>query len=490
MLLGAGSLLAMTSATAPVHAQDVSALPSCTAFGPAVFTDGYVAEPWRAVVDGEGSVLGHRLTLRHAGVDIVLDAGRRGFALEATPGRLLVGDRWSDDTHLAMVDIARGCRLWQRRLGRLAYPVLQQGHGGSVRMTVHRPQTRAYAGSLSVDIETGVTEAFIDGECATNCHPSDGDVPAVAFGPAAAARPVPNFAGGAWPQGRTLAFGWRSGAVPPDWAKKAIKAAADDANESSNADSPTFKYRTSATNGIRYGGGLPAFCGGIACASRILPSTWGVWLRPHGTDFAWGTLRWCQKWSTTGCFDLRRVMLHELGHVTGLHHPESAGFRLAAAETVMHAVSPAKPQAGSGRHAFGRCDVATLQELYDLPHNRVPISTCNEVETRTSLAASKTSVAPGGSVTLTAVLRIADKAAYRRLADNPLNARSLKLKYRKAGSDDDWSTSWMRATNSGGRYELRITPASTWEFRAVFPTPDDEGLRYSRSSNLEVKVLP
>ena len=46
----------------------------------------------------------------------------------------------------------------------------------------------------------------------------------------------------------------------------------------------------------------------------------------------------------------------------------------------------------------------------------------------------------------------------------------------------------MRSLYSSGRYELTIAPSATWEFKAVFPTPDDEGLRYSRSPIRKVKV--
>jgi hypothetical protein len=219
-----------------------------------------------------------------------------------------------------------------------------------------------------------------------------------------------------------------------------------------------------------------------------MPSFWGVWLRPHGTEYAWGTLRWCQKNGADGCFDLRRIMLHELGHIVGLNHPSSAGFTLGANETVMHAISPAKPKPGSSRHAFGRCDVATLQELYDTPDNKTVISSCNDVATTLTLTAAKSAVDAGETVRLTAELRVEDKDAYGLLAGDPLNGRSVSIKYRRAASDDEWTTAWMRSLYASGRYELAIAPQASWEFKAIFPSPGDEGLRFSHSGVVIVKV--
>ncbi len=206
-----------------------------------------------------------------------------------------------------------------------------------------------------------------------------------------------------------------------------------------------------------------------------MPSFWGVWLRPHGTDYAWGTLRWCQKNASDGCFDIRRVALHELGHVIGLQHPSSAGFTLGAYETVMHAITPARPKPGSSRHSFGRCDVATLQELYDTPDNKTAISTCNDVATDLVLSAAKGAIDAGASVRLTAELRVEGRSGYGELAGNPLNGRSVQLKYRRAGSADTWRTAWMKSLYSSGRYELTISPPSELGVQGHLPDAGGRG---------------
>ena len=155
----------------------------------------------------------------------------------------------------------------------------------------------------------------------------------------------------------------------------------------------------------------------------------------------------------------------------------------------MQGITPIRPQAGSSRHAFGRCDVATLQELYDTPDNKTGISTCNDVATTLSLGTAASSVPRGSALKLTATLKIGDRSAYGQLAANPLNGRSLKLKYRRAGSTDAWKTVWMRSLYSGGRYEATIVLGSTSEFKAVFSSPSDEGLRYSLSATKKVKAI-
>lgn len=465
-------------------------LPRCGDLG-AASDDSAVTRPWEVILDQDGEVTGYRLALRVDGRDLHLRTGRRGFASSAGPGRMLVGERSDAGTQAHMLDTRRGCRVWSRSFKRLVYFEQDGVREGKLRFEALDPDTRRFRGRLLVDPETGDSGGLIDGQCIEACTPNDGDISVAAMASPGAARPVPSFAAGGWPKDKTLYFSWRAGGVPPSWAKTPMTDAAADATSTSASRSPRFVYRSDVNNGIGYTGSVPSYCSinGIACAGRAMPSTWGVWIRPHGTDYAWGTLRWCQKTSSDqGCFDVRRVLLHELGHIAGLTHPSSAGFTLAATDTVMQAISPARPKAGASRHSFGRCDVATLQQLYDTPDNRTRISTCNDLATKLTLSASRSSLAPGGSVKLKAQLLVGSRSAYGQLSGNYLNGRSVKLKFRRAGSNDAWTVAWLRPTYSSGRYESSISPSATWEFKAVFPAPSNEGLRYSRSATLKVKV--
>jgi hypothetical protein len=293
-----------------------------------------------------------------------------------------------------------------------------------------------------------------------------------------------------WFPWSVLSFRFHGSDNPPSWMRQAVRDAADDATDTSRSLSPIFSYVDSGGQGVvRYTSSFPSACANaIACASHDADQ-WTLRMRPQGYDFRWGELRWCQKTSGDGCFDAERVALHELGHVVGLDHPEAVGFRLSPSATVMHQVTPSRPHTSWDRHGFGSCDVASLQEQYGTPTMSTRIAGCNDVDSRLSLSASATQVPAGTRLVLSATLKVrTDAADYGELSGMRLNDRSVQLRRRAAGSSGAWTTSWMRWAEAPGLYTITLYPRAAYEFVAVFPTPDDEGLRGDSSGEVTVRV--
>jgi hypothetical protein len=355
------------------------------------------------------------------------------------------------------------------------------------------PVTRTALGDFRMTADGHITavgevDEAAGGACAEDCLPEDGSVTPAALLPLVSPRPVPETADDRWVVDTALRYRWHS-YDPPSWARPAINDAAEDASTTRRSQAPTFRLDSDATDTIRYGSSMPPGCEqGIACATHNVPDWWTIRLRPHGTDFSWGTLRWCQADSRDGCFDIERTMLHEFGHIAGLSHPEVGGFRLRPYDTVMHQLIPDRPEPGSGMRAYAHCDTATLQKRYDVQRSTSLISTCLDLVTRLSLEASAYSIRRGASVLLTARLNIVDRDGYGRLGGNLLSEREVLLRYRPAGSSQSWMTAWMSPGSTSGSYVTTLIPQGTWEYQAVFRSPSDEGLQGDTSGLVTVKV--
>jgi hypothetical protein len=306
---------------------------------------------------------------------------------------------------------------------------------------------------------------------------------------AAAHGPDPIFSG-RWNQNQSVPFSWRPGSVPAAVYQAAIKAAAADASTTRRSQAATFAYSAGASNLIGYGTGATCSTLGIACFTRNPPSSFTMWMREQGHRFDWGSLRWCQAYTTwpNGCFDVENIILDEFGHVEILNHHATYDNESDYLDALVQAISHAKPKAGWNAHAFGRCDVASLQLQYDMLSWGAKYSTCLDLETTLDLAANPSSVAKGASTTLTATLKVADDPSYVRLGLNPLSARTVTLQSRPAATPTWTTVGTMASGPTAGTYTMSVTLQSRTEFRAVFAQPTDEGLQSVTSTFVTVPV--
>ena len=205
-----------------------------------------------------------------------------------------------------------------------------------------------------------------------------------------------------------------------------------------------------------------------------------MWLREQGHVFDWGTLRWCQAYTTppNGCYDVETIALDEFGHVEILNHhvnytDESDYARRRRPDRLAGQADGRleRPRARPlrRRHAPAPVRHAELgRQVLDLPRPGDDAGPERKPDGRRPRA---------GPTTLTATLKVADVSSYVRLALNPI-APADGHPPATAGRDDDVDDGrddGGRATS--GTYTTSVSLQARTEFRAVFNKPADEGLR-------------
>ena len=303
--------------------------------------------------------------------------------------------------------------------------------------------------------------------------------------------PDPSLGSGTFPQDGTLEYDWRTGAVPPAPIRVAVNAAAADIEATRESRAALFAYDAAGTNPIGYGTGT---CGvnGLACFTRDAPDGFTMWFREHGRVFDWGTLKWCQMYTSApnGCYDAETVALDEFGHIEGLGHHVNFADDRDYTDAVVQTFSRTKPREGYNMHVLGVCDVARLQVRYDTEHASFPYSTCLDLPTKLSLSGNDTTLPYGGTETFTAFLEIVTDADYGRLSGNPVSRRTIKLQRRPPGGSTWTTIATMPYTTPTGTYVSALRLYGSAEFRAVFSTPTNEGLRGDVSPTVSVTVAP
>ncbi len=306
--------------------------------------------------------------------------------------------------------------------------------------------------------------------------------------PVTAATPTPAH-GSVWGSNQRVGYRWKDGKVPPGWARAAITAAGRDSNQSRAAQAATFAQDDSGSSWIAYTGNLPTNWA-IGYTVARAPDSFSIRIRPQGTVLDWGTLHWCQFYSSPprGCYDLEMVTLHEFGHVQTLDHPDEANVDKFL-DTVMHATVHSKPRVGWNMHEFGRCDIARLQIRYHALTSATRYSTCLDLPSALTLTSNSEGFESyGAAVTLTARLSVADDVKYAKLAGQRASGRVIELQRRAPGGSWEDAGTLTPLNDDSGRYTRTISVNGTYYWRAVFAEPTDEGLNGSTSAVLLISM--
>jgi hypothetical protein len=315
----------------------------------------------------------------------------------------------------------------------------------------------------------------------------------LAGGIATAHGPDPLLGTTPWRLNQEVDYQWMSGATPPSWMAAAIDAGAGDIASSKNSRAATFTRVSSADSEIAYGGAVPCSSYGIACMNRtgVPDSFTGMWFRPYGWVFDWGTLKWCQGQSTptNGCYDVENVALDEFGHIEMLGHHVNLEDESDFQDAVVQVAARSRPKAGWNQHVLGRCDVARLQLEYALKASGDKVSTCLSLATSLAVLASAATIDAGSSARITGTFNVAVASAARSLSGDPLSSRTITLQRRLPGATS-WSTFGTLSVNStAGSYGLTITPSTTYDYRLVFTATSGEGILGATSSTVRIAVI-
>jgi len=318
-------------------------------------------------------------------------------------------------------------------------------------------------------------------------------IAASAAPPVLAHGPDPLLGTQPWNPNQVVTYQWQSGAVPPSWMASAIDDGAADIGVSKASRAATFSRTSSSASEIAYGGAVPCDSYGIACMNRsgVPDSFAGMWFRPYGWPFDWGTLRWCQGQSTptNGCYDAENVALDEFGHIEMLGHHVNLSDESDFTDAVVQFAARSRPKDGWDEHVLGRCDQARLQLEYGLSSSGDRVSTCLSLATSLSLIASATTINIGSSVRMTGTFKVASASAARTLSGDPLSGRTITLQRRLPGATS-WSTFGTLAGNSTpGSYGLTISPSTTYDYRLLFTAVSGDGILGATSATARVAVI-
>lgn len=299
--------------------------------------------------------------------------------------------------------------------------------------------------------------------------------------------------------------------TPPDYARTAFESSGNHANGSTKARAPQFiKGGSGGERGELWWAAQsvsPCSSGQLACAGHKVPAnnsyysehaspkpTWRVTLARQGDPCGSSCeINWCESpGGNGGCWYMKRVLIHELGHVLDLGHDPTHS----EGSSVMYSSVPRYADTGGDTKEYLSCDVARLQLIYSRDTTaRTPSSCLHEIANVTdeklrtvlTIGASDTVACFGQSVTFSGKLRFADYASYGSLANDPIASRTVIMQYRTWGSSGSWTDDLTPTTDSSGSWSgahSYYTPVDR-EWRAKFL--DETMLYHDYATSIRVR---
>ncbi len=290
----------------------------------------------------------------------------------------------------------------------------------------------------------------------------------------------------------TYSWSTSSGSVPPSWMTTPFKTTADTYWLASKNDAgPRWAYSATATSNIvRY----VTRANTLSTVECPLNVTWDACAAYDSSGHFWFiefakdqvNSPWCQDPGigfTTGCYDVIRASVHELGHQAGLARGSDGNAHSGEGEdwTVVQAGhAPRYPNYGWGTISPRPCDSFELQRRYDVSSSAGLYASCvdhlgstvvsgGRLKTvLTQGAPSATIVCAGQVTTISGTGKLIGSTVLDKLSGNPLTSRSLSVQ-RQPSSGGTWTQVYTTTVTSSAAWSKVVgAPNGTWNFKVVY----------------------
>lgn len=254
--------------------------------------------------------------------------------------------------------------------------------------------------------------------------------------------------------------------------------------DTNNSDGIRFLYEASSSGTVRFQDTSITECDDavpnwLGCASGAGTTSWNIWIRADTANY-----HWCQVNSSTPCWDVQRIGIHEVAHVGGFLADLTSGSET---NTIMY-----NPPTNSATHQIKRCDEAKLQLLYDVASLAGPIADCFDHVTGHGVTGLDTTLTAsyvddlacfGQSLSATGRLGIPSNSSYGVLSSNALAQRVVAFDRRPFGSST-WSVAVSTTTTtsaaSGSNWSKAFVVSGTgnvlYEYRAHYAKQTGQGI--------------